>query len=248
MARSRCRINRATLVVLTSLLAALASARADAVDGETIIECSNFTSAVHLCDALGGCDRDDKLQRRYFDAAMTCIMNWLDCDLYERTGSPKFDDCPARAIERCQDVYSDMAYFLSDKALFQRSQLVDHCEDLDFATEFLGGAPAGLDYDDDQGTCISLGTPLESLDDWITCGDKYQTRLYAELFSRAGTRKGGVRTCLSSLASGIIRRDRSVLRRCLRTVGALASTCRSTSATETFLCESVEVDSQGGPS
>jgi hypothetical protein len=178
-----------TWVVSLAVVAAVASPRAAvATDGETVIECSNFTSAVHLCDALGGCDRDYKIQRRYFDAAMTCVTNWLDCDLYERAGSPKLEGCPARAIIRCQEVYQDMSYFLSDKALFQRSQLIDHCEDLDFETEFLGNAPAGLDYDDDQGTCTSLGTPLQTLDDWIACGDKYQTRLYAELLSLVAPR------------------------------------------------------------
>jgi hypothetical protein len=178
-----------TCVLGLVILATVASPPAAvAASGEAIIECANFTSAVHLCDALAGCDRDYKIQRRYFDAAMTCITNWLDCDLYQRTGSPKFDDCPSRAIERCQEVYADMAYFLSDKALFQRSQLVDHCENLDFSTEFLGGAPMGLDYNDDEGTCISLGTPLQSLDDWIACGDKYQTRLYGGLLSLVAPR------------------------------------------------------------
>jgi hypothetical protein len=178
-----------TYILSLMVLAAAASPRAAvAVDGEAIIECANFTSAVHLCDAIAGCDRDYKIQRRYFDAAMTCVMNWLDCDLYQRAGSPKFDDCPARAIERCQGVYGDMTYYLNEKALFQRSQLVGHCEDLDFTTEFLGGAPMGLDYDDDQGTCTALGTPLQSLDDWIACGDTYQTRLYAGLLSLVAPR------------------------------------------------------------
>jgi hypothetical protein len=165
-----------------------------AADGESIIECHNFTSAVHLCDALAGCDRDYKIQRRYFDAAMTCIMNWLDCDLYQRIGSPKFADCGPRAIERCDRVFADMDFYLmaEGKAEFQRSRIPLYCGGdppaLDFQTEFLGDAPMGLDYGDNLGTCDDLGLPLQSLDDWITCGDMYQARLYAEFLTLVAPR------------------------------------------------------------
>jgi hypothetical protein len=177
-----CALNLVALATLALPPAAIAA------DAEAIIECHNFATAVHLCDALGGCDRDYKIQRRYFDAAVTCISHWLDCDLYERIGSPKALDCPSRAIERCQGVYADMSYFLSDKALFQRSQFVEHCTPLDFATEFLAGPPLGLDFDDAQGTCIFLGTPLQSLDDFAICGDKHQMQLYGAMLTLVAPR------------------------------------------------------------
>lgn len=178
-----CRISILNLLVLALLAVPQRAPAGETTHAEDILGCHAFASAVYLCDAVGGCDRDYKLQRQRFDGAYKCARHWLDCDIYARTESPKLDLCLQRGPARCLDALQGQQTFLQVSGASQRAQVGAHCDDLDFQSEFLGPVPLGLDFSDIQSTCTSLGSPLQSVSDFTTCGDKYETRLYAKLLT-----------------------------------------------------------------
>ncbi len=172
-------------LILTAaiLVGRVGAAAAAAPTSGPLLECHSFARAPYLCDALGGCDRDLKLPRIRMDGAFRCIQLWLECDLLARTQSPAFDSCPGRADARCIEAQQSEQGFTSLSAQYQRDQIINHCEDVDFQGGFLEGAPLGLGYEAIQSTCDAVGAPLNALQDYAACSDILHTRLYARILS-----------------------------------------------------------------
>lgn len=171
------------LIVVAILLGFVPPGRAQVPTSEPILECHNFARAPYLCDAVGGCDRDRKLARIRLDGAFRCVSHLLDCDLQARTGAPQADSCPERADSRCAAAQAAENGFLALGYVYQRDQLVLHCDPIDFQDEFLGGAPLGLGFSVDGPICTSLGAPLQTLPDYITCSDIHHTRAHGQILS-----------------------------------------------------------------
>jgi hypothetical protein len=172
------------LILTAAILAGVAgTADAAAPTSGPVLECHSFARAPYLCDAVGGCDRDLKLPRVRLDGAFRCVQQWLECDLLARVQSPMAESCPERADARCTDAQQAQQSFLNQSAQNQRDQVINHCETIDFQSDFLGGVPLGLGYEAVQPTCDAVGTPLDALQDYTACSDIHHTRLHAQLLS-----------------------------------------------------------------
>jgi hypothetical protein len=171
-------------VLTAAILTTVAGAgHAAAPASGPLLECHSFARAPYLCDAVGGCDRDLKLPRIRMDGAFRCVQQWLDCDLLTRVQSPKAESCPERANVRCIDAQQAQQGFLNLSAQSQRDQVINHCEAVDFQSDFLEGVPLGLGYGAVQPTCDAIGAPLDALEDYTACSDIHHTRLHAQLLS-----------------------------------------------------------------
>jgi hypothetical protein len=153
-----------------------------------VLSCHAYTSAAYLCDAVGGCNRNLKLSRRRLDLTAHCVQGLLECDLLERSGSPRAASCPESAARRCDRRQIRMDNFVKFSVIPLRQTGVERCAKIDFNADFLAGGPLGLGYAANATTCAGLGVSLTSTEDYYTCGDTRDQQLYAQILSLAAPR------------------------------------------------------------
>jgi len=148
-----------------------------------LIRCHWYARAPYLCDIVPACDRDQKLARMRLDGAYRCVRELLRRGLRARLNLPAAEACMEHAAARCAYAQQDQEKFLTGMGADQRQGIEVAWGEVDLHAEFLG-AWVGLGYALDAATCDGeLGMSLASPADYIGCGDRYVTRLHAQLFS-----------------------------------------------------------------
>jgi hypothetical protein len=151
---------------------------------EQLFRCHIRVRAPYLCDYTGGCDRDQKLGRERLDASYRCMREFLRCDLLERLGLPGLDRCMTRAGRRCTHAQWRQDTWIAVMAQNQRDAILSECGEQNLQDDEFLGVPLGLGYGQDAAICGQMfGMSFADPADYIECGDRYVTRLHAQLLS-----------------------------------------------------------------